>query len=84
MTPAEFWKRECAAAALAGLEICPEHKMPCWVCTGLTDVLLVVREVTDGYFNSAIAFSEDWSSFNWDSPTLTCIHRWTQLARGGQ
>lgn len=41
-------ERECAAAALADLRVCPRYHMPCWVCVSLGDMANLVRQVTAG------------------------------------
>lgn len=41
-------ERECTAAALAGLQLCPRHHLPCWVCMALEDLQRTVTGVTGG------------------------------------
>lgn len=74
---AGVWERECAVTALAGAQVCPTYRLPCWVCIVLHIMTGVLRNVTEGCFDrfrgvSILLFDEDRSVLS--SRGLVCPH----------
>jgi hypothetical protein len=46
----DFWERERVVAALAGAQLCPRYRMPCWICCLLHILTGTLRSVTEGRF----------------------------------
>lgn len=43
--------RECAVTALAGAQVCPIYRLPCWLCIVLHIMTGTLRSVTEGRFD---------------------------------
>lgn len=67
-------------AVLAGQPICPQHRIPCWVCTALSFLAQTVRAATYG---GRVYIKSSWEPDVWYDMSLSweCQHYFWPVRR---